>query len=85
MSDLEFDILDEMYFMISYAQLAESLSLPASQLNKGLCSLLENDFAGQYHFDDKVGDFVRLQNADQNRLEAYHYLATKEGLLAHNL
>ncbi len=68
MSDLEFDLLDELYFVQSYQYLQETLNWDDQTLKSTL-----------QHLYDKA--WINL--LEQGQL--YHYLATKAGLLAHNL
>ena len=85
LTEQEFDILDELYFVISWHDLKEALRCDDSWLKDGLRTLLEKRFVQQFTYSEAHHDFVRLGAPDSDHPEKYHYLATKEGLLAHNL
>ncbi|MFZ9046714.1 MAG: hypothetical protein ACO2ZZ_12715 [Cyclobacteriaceae bacterium] len=82
MSEEEFDVLDELYFVISYDELKSNIEWSTDELvpvlsvlyKKGLIRVL-------FGVDDEVPvEQVNLLNNFDN----YHYLASKKGLLAHN-
>jgi transcription initiation factor IIE alpha subunit len=82
MSDLEFDVLDELYFVISFDELKSATELDTETLRKVLHSMLDKGWIKC--FRDRV-EALSLEdvNFDQDYMR-YYYLATKEGLLAHN-
>ncbi len=82
MSDLEFDILDQLYFVTPYAKVLEELSIPEQQLKAGLKQLLEKGFVRCFK---TVSEEALPHEIDwELHFANYYYLATKEGLLAHN-
>lgn len=85
LTEQEFDILDELYFVISWHELIEVMRCDSAWLKDGLRTLLEKRFVQQFTYSELHHDFVRLNEPDLAHPEQYHYLATKEGLLAHNL
>lgn len=82
MSDEEFDLLDELYFVQPYSYLKDTLGweddLILSTLtllySKGRIKCLEGP-------DDELFGDVDIQNRGKSLL----YLATKKGLMEHNL
>ncbi|MBN7811674.1 hypothetical protein J0A68_11985 [Algoriphagus sp. H41] len=81
MSDAEFDLLDELYFVQPYTYLSEALGWEDSLLLATLDSLY-----GQ-------GMIKCLQSPDEERFDpveigregkSLYFLATKKGLMAHN-
>ncbi|MFN0048074.1 MAG: hypothetical protein ACKVOU_03000 [Cytophagales bacterium] len=82
MSDLEFDIIDELYFVNSFTDLRDKLHLQEGQLKFQLLNLIENEWVN--YFEELDG----LQNpavADlSKKLNDMFFLASKQGLLAHN-
>lgn len=82
MSDAEFDVMDELYFVQPYNYLKEELEMPSPDLKEALNSLIEKGWVKCLYnmndevFEDKL-DF-------ENEFLDYYYLATKTGLLAHN-
>lgn len=85
MTDAEFDILDEVYFVTGYQTVREQLELSEADFSEGLRGLLQKGFVQQLYFDPDQGDYLKRDTPDLQQLSHYHYLATKEGLLAHNL
>jgi len=84
MTEAEWQILDELYFVTSYAELREQAGLPAEQLHAGLCALLQKGWVCQMYFEKEHQDYRRLEQPELNMLDNFAYLATKAGLLAHN-
>lgn len=82
MTDLEFDVLDELYFVTSFQELAQTLELEESKLCGVLFGLLKKDWIKCYV---DPSDEVLSQNLDfDQHYQSYYYLATKTGLMAHN-
>jgi hypothetical protein len=82
MSDIEYQVLDELYFMISFHKLMEITELDEFSLKNCLRILISKgwvrcfkDAKGEKHIEDIDFD---------NKFADYQYLATKKGLLAHN-
>lgn len=82
MTDIEFQILDELYFLQSYSYLAKAVGLSDDQLRAGLMSLLQKGWARCYKSPSEEVDFT-LHDFDK-QFRNYFYLASKAGLLAHN-
>ncbi len=82
MTDEEFDVLDELYFVISYNDLVRALVIDETKLVEVLNSLHQRDFIKVLsNADDEVDD----NDVDlAQKANTYFYLITKKGLLAHN-
>lgn len=82
MTDLEFDILDEIYFVETFENLHLKLNINAQTLKETLKSMIEKGwvkcFANQYT------EVILDTSFFEEYYQVYYYLATKEGLLAHN-
>ncbi len=82
MTDEEFDVLDELYFVIKYGDLLEETGLPSEQLIQVLQSLYSK---GWIKIMETVDDELSASEIDlKNSAGSYFFLATKSGLLAHN-
>ena len=82
MTDEEFDVLDELYFVQPFSYLVEELSMMAEELKPVLAALLSKGWIKCfYNMNDEVFE-KELDFEDQ--FDNYYYLATKKGLLAHN-
>ena len=82
MSDEEFDVMDELYFVQPFSYLTETLSMEARELKQVLQSLLQKGYIKCFfNMNDEV--FEDELNFEED-FDKYHYLASKKGLLAHN-
>lgn len=82
MSDIEFDVLDELYFLQSYQALEKQLNLPPLELKQALENLLAKGWVRCYKHPDNEVDYQ--PESFQQEYSNYYYLASKAGLLAHN-
>jgi len=82
MTDLEFEIIDELYFVQSFEKLVDELDIGPKGMVKALDGLIAKGWVRCFYkgTDEPVLDNIDLQNNYNN----YLYLATKEGLLKHN-
>lgn len=82
MSDEEFDVLDELYFVQPFSYLIEELQMEEEDLKQVLQKLLQKGYIKCFfNMNDEV--FEDQLNFDAD-FKSYHYLASKQGLLAHN-
>jgi len=82
MTDEEFDVLDELYFVQSFNHLLENCDLRQDLLVKTLESLWENGWIKVLINVDEE-EKPELVDISKNAKQ-YFFLATKKGLLAHN-
>lgn len=82
MDDKEYEILDELYFVTSFKDLFKALSYSEIDLKFYLKQLMMKDWVRVYKSPDEEIGFVESE-FDNNYMN-YCYLATKEGLKAHN-
>ena len=82
MTDAEYDIIDELYFVTSYASLKEESGYSDEELLVNLISLVNKGLVKVYaSMDEELGsDRVDLKN----EFKSYSYLASKKGLFEHN-
>ena len=81
MSDEEFDLLDELYFVQPYAVLQEALGWEDSQLLSTLTLLLDKGWIKCFSApDQECFEDIDLHAVGKSLM----YLATKKGLMAHN-
>lgn len=82
MTDQEFDVLDELYFVQPFSYLTEELDMDEEELKRVLLSLLTKGYVKCFfNMNDEV--FEDKMNFDAD-YQSYYYLASKQGLLAHN-
>ena len=82
MTDLEFDVLDELYFVQPYDYLLSELELEDAELKAALMQLVEKGWVKCFLSMQEEALSHELQMDEKYR--EYFYLATKEGLMAHN-
>jgi hypothetical protein len=82
MTEQEYQIMDELYFVISFRELKEKLLLEEAELKRILLTLLQRQYIKCL---SNVSDEIPPEHIDfENNYRNYHYLASKEGLFAHN-
>lgn len=82
MTETEFDVLDELYFIQSFEALAQSLAMPETGLKETLHSLLQKGWIKC--LQSASGEWPAEETEFEKQYKNYYYLATKAGLLAHN-
>lgn len=82
MTDLEFDVLDELYFVQSFADLQKETALEPTTLKKVLEEMYQKGWV-RCMKEPEGGEQYSEQDFPEDYLTIY-FLASKEGLLAHN-
>jgi len=82
MTDQEFDVLDELYFVQPYNYLLEELEIEDAELKSVLVQLVEKGWVKCFLSMQEEALSQELQLEEKYR--EYFYLASKEGLMAHN-
>ncbi len=82
MTNEEFDLLDELYFVKSFAELQDALDIRTGVLKEVLSLLIDKEWVGCYA-TPMVGLTVEKVDFEENYIE-YFYLATKKGMFEHN-
>ena len=82
MTDLEYDVLDELYFVTPFHQLRQTLELEDDELKNVLASLLRKGWLRCYHSESEALAEDEINFSEH--YDQYFYLASKEGLLAHH-
>lgn len=83
MTEIEFDILDELYFVASYPDLRSTLSLSDAELCEGLKSLLAKGYV-KILYPDQDTEHAYNEADFSRHCQEYFYLASKAGLVVHN-
>lgn len=82
MSDLEFDVLDELYFVQSYSWLIDATGFEDELLKKVLKKLVSKKWIKCL---SSMTEDIPYDDLDFDKdFRNIYYLATKSGLLAHN-
>lgn len=82
MTEEEFDVLDELYFVQSFDFLLEELEMEEGALKTVLSALIVKGWVKCFFSMQEEALSHELQMDTKYR--EYFYLATKEGLMAHN-
>jgi hypothetical protein len=82
-TNAEFDILDELYFVTSFRDLLPKTGLAVPALENGLRALLEQEYVKSFYPDPDTELAYETSSFGAIARDCY-YLATKAGLLAHN-
>jgi hypothetical protein len=81
MTDDEFDFLDEVYFVTPYHEIKAALSWEEGRMLGCIHDLVEKGWIRCYAGADTE---LLPQELDPQQYTHYSYLASKQGLLAHN-
>ena len=82
MTDQEFELLDELYFVISYQELKKNLAWDSNVLESNIKALVQKSWIKIMRNQDvEIEDKLALELTN---FEACYFLATKEGLMKHN-
>ena len=82
MTNEEFDLLDELYFVKSFTELQDELNMKKDALKEVLIQVIDKEWVGCYA-TPLIGLVVEKEDFEKNYLE-YFYLATKRGMFEHN-
>ena len=82
MTDEEFDIIDELYFVTAYADLKEATDYTDQQLKQHLNALAKKGWVRVYRSVDEESELDKLDF--DNDYQGFFYLASKKGLFEHN-
>lgn len=84
LSDIEYDILNAIYFVEPFENILAECRAPEQIVADVLKQLIARKLVTPMQFDSDKQEFIKTFFYDSDNMRAYHYLATKEGLLAHN-
>ncbi len=83
MTDIEYDIIDELYFVTSFKDLTTTLALSSDELCHSLQELVVLGYIKCFYPDpDTEVEYNEATFGKQ--CQQYYYLATKAGLMVHN-
>ena len=82
MTDEEFDIIDELYFVTAYADLKEATDMSDAELKENLVKMAKKGWVRVYKSVDEESELDKLDF--DNDYQSFYYLASKKGLFEHN-
>ncbi|MBC7451104.1 MAG: transporter [Cytophagales bacterium] len=82
MTDTEFELIDQLYFVQSFHDLSNSMGMNEKELTEALKNVFGKGWMKvlDKHTDAEIAD-MQVWEKD---LTNFYYLATKKGLFAHN-
>ena len=84
LTDVEYQILDVLYFVEPLDKILDEVDFPAAIVMDSLRFLLDHRLVSALAWDAGTSDFQRTAIYDTDNLGSYRFLATKDGLFAHN-
>ena len=84
LTDIEYDILNAIYFVESFEHILEECKEKPAIIADVIKQLIHKRYIVPMRWDEEKTEYVRSFIYDTDDMRAYHYLATKEGLIAHN-
>lgn len=82
MTDIEYDIIDELYFVISFKELLDNVSVDEKELVFQLKQMIKKGWVRCFI---NISGEEPIEDLDlENQYMNYYYLASKEGLKVHN-
>jgi hypothetical protein len=84
LNELQFDIIDCLYFVESYENILEDVGKPEPFVRDELRTLIDRGYVNVLIFDEEDGEYHKTPIFDSDNMKDYHYLASKDGLLKHN-
>jgi len=83
MNEIEYEIIDELYFVTSFRDIANALYLTNQELCSNLKDLIKRGYVKAFYPNpDTEVEFAEQQFEDN--CQQYYFLATKAGLIVHN-
>ena len=84
LSEIEFAVMDEIYFPATFQLIVKNTKGENTLIKSILKNLLEKKFVHQMKYNEQLNDYERCLDSDFENIEKYLYVASKNGLLAHN-
>lgn len=82
MTDLEFDLIDNLYFVQRFDTLCKTMEMEEEELKKILFQMVQKEWVKV--MDMQTDEEILNAEVWTKNCSGYFYLATKKGLFAHN-
>jgi len=83
LSTIEYDILNAVYFVEPFENILSECNEKEPVVADVLKQLIHKKYIVPMKWDETKSEFIRSFIYDSDDMRAYHYLATKEGLMVH--
>ncbi|MFN4082796.1 MAG: hypothetical protein ACK4K9_04130 [Bacteroidia bacterium] len=84
LSEIEWEILNAIYFVEPFEHIVQEVNAPVPVIADCLKQLIHKRFVVALEWNEEKQDYIKTFMYDTDNMCSYRYLATKEGLLAHN-
>ena len=84
LSDQQMEIMDELYFMISFIELSNLFHFSSAQLENEINWLLKNEMIQKFRFKAELNRHLPIDDYSWENANEIYFVATKKGLLLHN-
>ena len=84
LTNIDYDILNALYFVEPFEKILEEVDAPDQIVADCLKQLISKRLVSAMKWDEEKREYVRSFIYDSDNMNAYSYMATKEGLMAHN-
>ena len=84
LTEIEYDVLNALYFVEPFDHILADCPYPETIVKDVLRQLITRKYVVPMRFDSEKQEYIRSFMYDGDDMRAYAYLATKEGLIAHN-
>lgn len=81
---LEMEVLNCLYFVEPFQTILDETKIPRNIAADILKKLIAKKWVTAMQLDAEEKEFIRSFIYDTDKMDDYHYLATKEGLMKHN-
>ena len=81
LSSIQQDIMDEMYFVISFPKLMEAIHISSDDIRNNLLLLMNEKLIDRMRFNQSVNDYILFENNFERISDQDYFVATKAGLL----
>ncbi len=83
LNDIQFEILDALYFVEPLENILSEVDASREVVQDELRTLIDWRYVQAMSFDDDAQDYLPSPHYDTDKMGDYRYLATKQGLMAH--
>lgn len=84
LNELEYEVLGALYFVEPFNHILAECKATEPVVADVLKSLIQRKWVTPMKFDEQQQEYVRSFIYDSDNMRAFHYLITKDGLMAHN-
>jgi predicted methyltransferase len=84
LTDIEYDVLNAVYFVEPFENIVNECNAPAPIVADVIKQLIHKKYIAAMQWDEEKNEYIRSYIYDTDNMKSFFYLATKDGLMAHN-